>query len=728
MSQKKGNFSQGHHSAPMSRYQNIVSGLSDAAFPLICLCVMGIFFIPLSSAVLDFFFLISLGFSFLIFVGVLNIMRVEELIVFPILLLLTTLLRLALNIAATRLILTKGHLGTQAAGHIIDVFGSWIMKGQFFVGFVSFIALMIINFIVITKGAGRIAEVAARFTLDGLPAKQLSIDAELAGGMINQEEANKKRKNLEEQTAFFGSMDGASKFVKGDAIAGILLMILNIVGGCLVGVFQYNLSIMQCLKTYGVLTVGDGLVAQVPSFLIAASSGILVSRPSSVKGLGMTIQEPFLNHPETFWITAVLLCFFGFIPGMPFIPCVGIGLICAAVGYFFYQQQKKNIDFGSQSLVQNNDTENTPQTTTSRSMNAQQNYPLRLLYHGIPQFMSDQDLQSKYLSEIIGRLSREFSKNFGVELPLIFIEETYDIPYASVAFMINGCVVRESKMNIKKYFVIDTKNNWRISEEALEKKDPLGTLVVKDSHFTSYRSLVDSKNINASCYEQCWKLGAFDWIYYVWFDLIEENLHDLIALPFWRQMFEGLNGHEQKTYQDMIPGQIAFATVVKIMKGLLREHIPVHNLGRILEGLQEGLLISHDYEVLIDAVRVKLAPYMWQRSKGKNNKIPVLILGHDWSKEAEVYTRHDHKTKEKRVLFPGFIIENLYTVLTQHIVNLGVQGGRIMVVCDHDIRSSLMRAMIGLNTKCYFVSHAELPPVMMMDLIEEVSWSGLMNK
>ena len=314
----------------------------DLLLPVGILGILVLLLVPLPTPVLDFALSISITFSVVILLTVVLIKSPLELTSFPTILLIATMLRLGLNVASTRLILSEGHTGTDAAGRVIEAFGSFVAGGNYVIGIIVFSILVIINFIVITKGAGRIAEVAARFTLDAMPGKQMAIDADLSSGLINEDDARKRRKELETESSFYGAMDGASKFVRGDAIAGILITFINIIGGIIIGVVQQDMSMAEAAENYTLLTIGDGLVSQIPALVVSTGAGMLVTKAGVTGATDAAVFGQLTNYRMTLWIAAGLLVLMSFIPGLPAWPFALLAIVCATSAYFLQRQDKQD--------------------------------------------------------------------------------------------------------------------------------------------------------------------------------------------------------------------------------------------------------------------------------------------------------------------------------------------------------------------------------------------------
>jgi flagellar biosynthesis protein FlhA len=667
----------------------------DIFFALLFLAMLGVFLIPLKTWMLDGLLVLSFGLSLTILMVVMVIQKTEELAAFPTWLLVSTLFRLALNVASTRIILSYGHLGPHAAGQMIHGFGHMLMQGQFATGVVIFFILMIVNFFVVTKGATRIAEVAARFSLDALPGKQLSIDAELSSGMINQEEAKKRRQNLEEQTSFFGSMDGASKFVRGDALAAILILILNILGGFFVGVMYYNMSALEAFKTYGFLAIGDSLVAQIPSLVVSIASGLLISRSSKKGSAHDAFMEQFLVYPKVLLVVGGLFLFFGLVPGFPFFSSIIFGFIFIGIGRYLYKYQKLQKVEIEKSLVLNQYLKNSDHKKLYSNTKA-----LILEYASdlkdLPSFYDD---DHKLISHHLLNLGKNILEIYGVEIPSIHLELNKRLPSEHIALCIHGF-------------------EWGRHEFPMHKW-----------HAVRFQSQIMQEN----CWEQKWISEAekdiyhqnkwtlmhpFIWLSQLWSDLIADHLSELVSVSFFKQRLEALETEDQKLYQDMVPSQISSHHVIQTLKRLLSERIPLKNMNKFLEGLHANLFTTQDPDDLAERIRPYLLPELWKRLQTSQGKIPIMFLNGQAEKICQEYIS---PTDKKQMQLPPSYLELLFRQIREKISENTLTAIPVLV-CSPVLRIP-MREILKIHLpQLSLLSSLELPPHHAIHMLSAISF------
>ena len=427
----------------MSAQSVLVMGmpLNRLAVPTLVLLILAMMILPLPTFMLDVLFTLNIALAMIVLLVSMNARRPLEFSVFPTVLLLTTLLRLSLNVASTRIILMQGHTGPDAAGKVIESFGSFLVGGNIAVGFVVFLILVIINFVVITKGAGRIAEVAARFTLDSMPGKQLAVDADLNAGFINEGEARTRRSEIGREADFYGAMDGASKFVRGDAIAGIIILLVNLVGGVAVGLLQHDLGVTEALGRYALLTVGDGLVTQIPALIISTAAGIVVSRSSSEQDLSREFSTQIFGRPQTLYVAAAVLGALGVIPGTPHLAFLMIAAVLGGLGFWLMRRQRHAV-YDVEPLEMNED-EPTPLDVTWEDIPPVDVLALEVGYRLIP--LVDRNQGGAALTKIT-EARRRFATDMGLVVPLIRVRDNLDLKPNSYRITLKGVDVAHGEI------------------------------------------------------------------------------------------------------------------------------------------------------------------------------------------------------------------------------------------------------------------------------------------
>ncbi|MHB1143881.1 MAG: flagellar biosynthesis protein FlhA [Thiobacillus sp.] len=423
--------------------------LNRLAVPMLVLLILAMMVLPLPTFMLDVLFTLNIALAMIVMLVSLNARRPLDFSVFPTVLLLTTLLRLSLNVASTRIILMQGHTGPDAAGKVIESFGNFLVGGNYVVGFVVFLILVIINFIVITKGAGRIAEVAARFTLDSMPGKQLAVDADLNAGFINEGEARTRRSEIGREADFYGAMDGASKFVRGDAIAGMIILLVNLVGGVLVGLFQHNLGLTEALGRYALLTVGDGLVTQIPALIISTAAGIVVSRASSEQDLSREFSTQIFGRPQTLYVAAAVLGSLGMIPGTPHLAFLTIAVVLGGLGFWLMRHQGRALDIEPLALIE---AETMPVDVTWDDIPPVDVLALEVGYRLIP--MVDRNQGGAALAKIT-EARRRFATDMGLVVPLIRVRDNLDLKPNTYRITLKGVDVAHGELPSGQVLAVD---------------------------------------------------------------------------------------------------------------------------------------------------------------------------------------------------------------------------------------------------------------------------------
>lgn len=554
--------------------------------------IMAVMVIPLPPVVLDLALTFSLAIAILILLVSIYINRALEFSIFPSMLLITTLYRLALNVATTRLILTHGHEGTEAAGAVIKAFGSFVIGNNYVIGFVVFVILVIINFVVITKGSGRVAEVAARFTLDAMPGKQMSIDADLNAGIINESEARKRRKEIEAEADFYGAMDGASKFVRGDAIAGIIITVVNIIGGLLIGVLQKNLDLTTAARNYTMLTIGDGLLAQIPALIISTAAGIVVTRSARTdESMGSEMVGQLLLKPRAVGIAAAIIGILALVPGLPTIPFL---LMAAGLGLVSWVIHKYQIEEAEADKKRAEEVTTGPKKENIETLLPLDMVELEVGYGLINVVESD---QSGDLLERISSIRKQFALDLGIIVPSVHIRDNLQLASGEYRVLIKGNRVGGGQLRADSLLAMDPGNV----------SDRIDGIPTKEPAFG-----LDALWVSASMKEQAEIAG------YTVVDLptvmathlteiIRTHAHELLGRQEASALIENFKKTHPKVVEDLIPDQLSLGAVVRVMQSLLREQVSVRDLRTIFETLSDEAVRSKDVEVLTEGVRRALA-------------------------------------------------------------------------------------------------------------------------
>ena len=590
--------------------------------------VMGIIVVlilPMPSMVLDLLLAVSIVFSVLIMMTALFIQTPLEFSSFPTVLLIAAMLRLALNLASTRLILANGHTGTDAAGHVIEAFGNFIMRGNFVIGVVVFAILVIVNFVVITKGSGRIAEVAARFNLDAMPGKQMAIDADLSAGLIDEKEAKKRRANLEAESAFFGNMDGASKFVRGDAIAGLLITFINIIAGMIIGVLQQGLSFQQAGANYTLLTVGDGIVSQIPSLIVSTAAGLLVSKAGILGSADKALVAQFTGYPKALGMSSAVMVLMALLPGMPFLPFIAIA---GGVGYLAFRSNRTNIFTKAQAAIAALAPPETPaQAAASEEAPIKDSLKideLKLeLGYGLLSLVKEDEGGSDRLTEQIKALRRQLAAELGFIMPPVRILDNMQLEPNDYKVKIKEVEAGHGQVRANQLMVMDPMGK-PISLPGHHTTEPTFglpatwiELALRDEAELKGYSIIDPSNVISTHLTE----------------VLKANVADLLSYSNVQSLLAGLTKEQQKLVEDIIPGQISVSGVQRVLQALLNERISIRDLPTILEGIAEIAGTGRSTQTIVEHVRARLARQICAANLGQDGNLPLLTLSPQWERD-----------------------------------------------------------------------------------------------
>ncbi len=593
-------------------YRRIAPYLSQGGLgaPIFLVLILGMLVIPLPAFLLDLLFSFNITLSLIIILAVIYVARPLDLGVFPTVLLLATLLRLSLNVASTRVVLLNGHEGTDAAGKVIEAFGEFVIGGNYAIGLVVFAILVIINFVVVTKGAGRVSEVTARFTLDALPGRQMAIDADLSAGLIDQEAASERRNELRAEADFFGSMDGASKFVRGDAVAGILILFINILGGLAIGTLQHDMSFQDAMRNYTLLTIGDGLVAQIPSLLLSTGTAIVVTRMSQPQDMGEQVLSQLFQEPRVMLIAGSVLVILGLIPGMPNLVFLSLGGICLATAYFLSRQGTVVEDVPETALPE--EASETPDLTWD-DVERPDALGLEVGYQLIP--MVDPDQGGELMARIRG-VRKNLTQELGFLIPPVHIRDDLNLPAGGYRLIMQGVPVAEGEIYPSRELAI---NPGEVSGKpaGLETRDPAFGLEAvwiepgaADHARTLGYTVVDASTVVATHLSQ----------------VVKNNAHRLLGHVEAQELVDRLTADAPKALQDLIPKEVPLAQVVRVLQDLLVEKVPIKNMRTIVETLAELAPLQAGHDRILTAVRLALAPTIVHKINGLDPEIPAFTL------------------------------------------------------------------------------------------------------
>lgn len=583
--------------------------------PLLVLAALGMVVLPIPPLMLDVLFSFNIALSIVILLVAVYTRRPLEFAAFPTVLLLATLLRLALNVASTRVVLLEGHNGTAAAGHVIEAFGNVVIGGNYAVGIIVFTILMIINFVVITKGAGRIAEVSARFTLDAMPGKQMAIDADLNAGLINQEEAKKRRQDVTQEADFYGSMDGASKFVKGDAIAGIMILFINIIGGFIIGMMQHQLTFSESAEIYTLLAIGDGLVAQIPSLLLSIAAAIIVTRQNTDQDMGTAVLGQLFDNPKALIISAGILLMMGLVPGMPHFAFLSLGALSAAGAWWLLRREKLAAAKAAKG-------ERLPATAEQpheqKELSWDDVMPVDIIglevgYQLIP--LVDRNQGGELLNRIKG-VRKKLSQELGFLVPAVHIRDNLDLAPNQYRITLMGVSTGEANVYHDKEMAINPGQVFG-QIQGIATRDPAFGLeavwvakeMVSQAQTLGY-TVVDTATVVATHLSQ----------------ILTNHAALLLGHDEVQQLLDMIGKHQSKLVEGLVPEVISMGNLVKVLQNLLNEGVPIRDMRTILQTLVEYAPRSPDPEVLTAACRIALRRLIVQEIAGPDPELPVITL------------------------------------------------------------------------------------------------------
>ena len=574
-------------------------GVRSMAGPLLIVMILSMMVLPLPPMLLDILFTFNIALAIMVLLVAMNTTRPLDFAVFPAVLLISTLLRLSLNVASTRVVLMEGHTGPDAAGKVIESFGHFLVGGNYAVGLVVFVILVIINFVVITKGAGRIAEVGARFTLDAMPGKQMAIDADLNAGLIGEDVARKRRAEVAQEAEFYGAMDGASKFVRGDAVAGIMIMLINVVGGLVVGVLQHDLDLATAAKNYTLLTIGDGLVAQIPALVISTAAGMVVSRVASEDNIGQQLAKQLASSPQVIILTAAIIGLLGMIPGMPHFAFL---LLAGALGWFAYTLLRR----AQTAAAQEQQVEAVTAPVTEGAEASWEDVAqvdvlgLEVGYRLIP--LVDKAQDGDLLRRIKG-IRKKFTQDMGFLPPAVHIRDNLDLPPSAYRITLKGAEIGMAEAHAQQLLAINP-GNVSGTVPGTPTKDPafglpaiwIDTALREQAQAMGY-TVVDAGTVVATHMSH----------------LIQQNAAELLGRQELQQLLDHLGKLAPKLVEGLIPDLLPLTTVQKVMQNLLDEGMHIRDMRSILETLAEHAPKTQDASVLTALVRVALGPAIVQQ-------------------------------------------------------------------------------------------------------------------
>ena len=667
-----------------------LSNLKVLAIPLVLLAIMAMLVIPLPSTALDILFTFNIMTGLIIVMISVNVHKPLEFSSFPLILLIATMLRLSLNVASTRIVLLKGHEGPDAAGDVIASFGEFVIAGNYVVGFIIFIILMIINFIVVTKGAGRTSEVIARFTLDALPGKQMAIDADLNAGIINQEDALIRRQEVSQESDFFGSMDGASKFVRGDAIAGILILAINIIGGLIVGTSQHNLSFDDAAEIYILLTIGDGLVAQIPSLLLSLSTAIIVTRVTTTESTANQIGLE-LKNPTALRITSLVLFILGIIPGMPHLFFILGSIILFSITYL--NERNGQIAREEKISIAKEAGKNESELDWS-DIEHIDTIGLEIGYGLIP--LVSENESGVLLSRIKG-IRKKLSTELGFLIQPIRIRDNLNLDPFSYNILLKGVVRAKGNIEINKDLAINPGdiNNKLDGISTIEPAFGLEAYWINSSESDHAKTLgytiVDGSTVIAT------HINA----------LLKNNSYELLGHDETREILDKVSKISPKLVEDLVPEKLSIATIMQVFKNLLFESITIKDIRTILATLLTESSRTQNADELTELVRPKIGHIMLQDIVGLGDELHVMTL--DPGLEQILINSLENSSNKHEPMVDPSLLEDLIKSIKSEVDKEFTLGNEVVIVVAPPLRPWLARFIKQRIAELRVFSYSEIP-------------------
>ena len=593
----------------------------DLALAFGVLTILVVLILPLPSIVLDLFLAISITVSILILMTSLFIQAPLEFSSFPTILLISTMLRLSLNMASTRLILSKGHEGTAAAGHVIEAFGNFVMSGNFVIGIIVFAILVIVNFVVITKGSGRIAEVAARFQLDSMPGKQMAIDADLSAGLIDEATAKARRKELEDESGFFGAMDGASKFVRGDAVAGLLIVFINVIGGIIIGVAQQGMSFGDAARTYTVLTVGDGLVTQVPALIVSTAAGLLVSKAGITGAADKALIKQLSGYPQALGMSAGVMLVLALLPGIPMLPFLALGGGAAALAWKARKHNRTTKAAEAAALAAPDIAAAAASAAAEEPISTAlkiDDLKIELGYALLP-LVNGPDGTDR-LTEQIKALRRSLAIEMGFVMPAVRILDNVQLEANTYIIKIKEVDAGTGKIWPNQFMVMDPAGN-QVGVPGIHTVEPTFGLpatwvdaALKEEASLKGYTVVDAATVLSTHLTE----------------LLKNNMSDLLSYGEVQKLLKDLPKEQGELVKDIVPGSVTMSGIQRVLQLLLAERISIRDLSTILEGIADALAFSRNPAIMVEHVRARLARQICAQNTSYNGYLPLIALSARW--------------------------------------------------------------------------------------------------
>jgi len=689
---------------PLGTLRNMLAR-GDIALALGVVAILVILMLPMPGWLLDFSLASSITFSVLILMTCLFIRKPLEFNSFPTVLLIATMLRLSLNLASTRLILSEGHTGPSAAGNVIEAFGNFVMGGNFVIGIIVFAILVIVNFVVITKGSGRIAEVAARFTLDAMPGKQMAIDADLSAGLITEEDARSRRKELEEESTFFGAMDGASKFVRGDAVAGLLITFINVIGGIIIGVAQQGLDFGQAAETYTLLTVGDGLVSQIPALIVSVAAGLLVSKAGVSGSADKAMFGQLSGYPQALGLSSFLLTSMALLPGIPMLPFL---ILAGASGYGAWHMTRKQaaqeVAETAAEFTPADDAE--PAEQPISEVLAIDDLRLEIGY-GLLKLLEGDGSGPKLTDQIRG-MRKQMAQDMGFVMPSVRILDDVQLGANNYCFRIKEVEAGRGDVRVGKLMVLDPagRDIELRGEDTTEPAFGLAAKWIDESlrEEASFRGLtvVDAATVMTTHLTE----------------IMKDHMSEMLSYAETRKLLDDLPDAHKKLVDDLIPNQISVSAIQRVLQNLLAEQVSIRDLATILEGISEGVGFTKNVTLITEHVRSRLARQISSANTGEDGYLALVSLSAEW--EQAFADAIIGQGEDRQLAMAPSRLQDFINAIRMNYEQLGHQGHDPVLLTSPAIRPFVRSIVERIRSATVVMSQNEIHPKVRLRTLSQI--------
>jgi flagellar biosynthesis protein FlhA len=666
----------------------------DIALAIGVMTILVVLILPLPAILLDFSLAISIILSVLILMTALFIHAPLEFSAFPTVLLIATMLRLALNLASTRLILAHGHEGTAAAGHVIEAFGNFVMSGNFVIGIIVFTILVIVNFVVITKGSGRIAEVAARFNLDAMPGKQMAIDADLSAGLINETDARTRRKHLEDESAFYGAMDGASKFVRGDAIAGLLVVFINVIGGMVIGIAQQGMPFAEAARTYTLLTVGDGLVTQVPALIVSTAAGLLVSKAGIGGGVDQALLRQLSGYPNALGMSGAVMVVLGLLPGIPMLPFLALGSGAGALAFVI--QKKARLAASAVATKAAADAKTEPTEEPISTALKIDDLKIELGYALLPLVNAPDG--SDRLTEQIKALRRSLAGEMGFVMPAVRILDNVQLESNAYLIKLKEVDAGNGRVWPGQYMVMDPAGS-QVNLPGLHTTEPTFGLpatwidaALKEEASIKGYTVVDAATVLATHLTE----------------VLKNNMSELLSYGEVQKLLKDLPKEQGELVKDIVPSQLSVSGIQRVLQLLLAERVSIRDLPSILEGIADALAFTRNPTYLVEHVRARLARQICAQHSSPAGYLPLIALSAKWEQAfAESIVGQG---EDKSLTMAPSRLSEFITLVRERFEQAAREGEAPVLVTSPGVRPFVRSIVERFRTQTAVLSQSEIHP------------------